>query len=76
MGAEAEDCHLSGFTNVYINGHIGDISILGTHKYKKRLHHNHCFYKIKHSFERDIFRALRLYYTSTTHNFPKIVLGG
>ena len=43
VGAEAEDCNLSGYTNVYINGRIGDILILGTHKYKKRLHHNHRF---------------------------------
>ena len=28
-----------------------------------------------HSFERYILRALRLYYTSATHNFPEIVLG-
>ena len=28
------------------------------------------------SFKNNIFRALRLYYTSTTHNFPEIVLGG
>ena len=28
MGAEAEDCHLSGYTQVYINGRTGDISIL------------------------------------------------
>ena len=26
--AEAEDCHLSGYTQVYINGRTGDISIL------------------------------------------------
>ena len=28
VGAEAEDCHLSGYTYVYINGRTGDISIL------------------------------------------------
>ena len=28
MGAEADDCNLSGYTHVYINGRIGDISIL------------------------------------------------
>ena len=28
VGAEAEDCHLSGYTQVYINGRTGDISIL------------------------------------------------
>ena len=26
--AEAEDCHLSGYTQVYINGRTGDVSIL------------------------------------------------
>ena len=28
VGAEAEDCNLSGYTQVYVNGRTGDISIL------------------------------------------------
>ena len=28
VGAEAEDCDLSGYTQVYINGRTGDSSIL------------------------------------------------
>ena len=28
VGAEADDCHLSGYTHVYINSLTGDISIL------------------------------------------------
>ena len=28
VGAEAEDCYLSGYIHVYINGRTGDISIL------------------------------------------------
>ena len=28
VGAEAKDCHLSGYIYIYINGRTGDISIL------------------------------------------------
>ena len=28
VGAEAKDCHLSGYIHIYINGRTGDISIL------------------------------------------------
>ena len=28
VGAEADDCHLLGYTHVYMNGRIGDILLL------------------------------------------------
>ena len=37
VGAEAEDCHLSGYTKVYVNARTGEVLLLGTHKYKKQL---------------------------------------
>ena len=33
VGAEADDYNLSGYTHVYINGRIGDISMLEMHKF-------------------------------------------
>ena len=36
VGAEAEDCHLSGYIYIYINGRTGDISILERTSIKSR----------------------------------------
>ena len=29
VGAEAEDCNLSSYTKVYVNGRIGEVLLLG-----------------------------------------------
>ena len=29
VGAEAEDCHLSSYTQVYVNGRTGEVLLLG-----------------------------------------------
>ena len=76
MGAEAEDCHLSGYTHVYINGRIGDILILerisikGAYIINIVLHHKNVHSNVT------FFEHYDLYHTSTTQHFAKIVLGG
>ena len=78
MGAEADDCKLSGYIHIYINGRTGGITILFGHKYKysldkftKTLFLQWEYMSLKHN----ILRALGLYQTSTLKNFFKIVLG-
>ena len=61
MGAEAEDCHLSGYTQVYINGRAGDISILERTSTKSAYITNIVFQWEYMSLEHNILRALRIY---------------
>ena len=62
VGAEAEDCHLSGYIHIYINGRTGGIPILERTSIKSPyIILETWFYKSYMSFEHNIFRALRLY---------------
>ena len=44
VGAEAEDCHLSGYIHIYINGRTGGILILESTSIKSfYIPSKHCF---------------------------------
>ena len=55
-GAEADDCKLSGYIHIYINGCIGGTKILDGKKYKHNLnYHKHCFYNSDTCYSNIIF---------------------
>ena len=78
MGVEVDDCNLSGYIHIYINGRTGGITLLFGKNINTAL-----LYFIKTlrlqweymSFKHNILRALGLYQTSTLKNLFKIVLG-
>ena len=78
MGAEADNCNLSGYIQVYINGRTGGITILSGKSrntalinFIKTLFLQWEYMSLKHN----ILHALGLYQMSTLKNFFKIVLG-
>ena len=78
VGAEADDCKLSGYIHTYINGRTGGTIILSgksintTFITQIALFLQLGYMSLKH----DTLRALSLYYTSAFQDFFKIVLGG
>ena len=47
VGAEADDCKLSGSIHTYVNGRKGGTTILYGQKYKYNLYYQkHCFYNL------------------------------
>ena len=45
VGAEADDCKLSGYIHIYLSGRTGGTTILYGQKYKYSLYYQkHCFY--------------------------------
>ena len=78
MGVEADDCNLSGYTHVYINGRTGGIILLSGKSINTSLINfikTLCLQWEYMSLKHNILRALGLYQTSTLKNLFKIVLG-
>ena len=77
MGAEADDCNLSGYTHVYINGRTGGIILLSGKSINTALINfikTLCLQLEYMSLKHNILRALGLYQTSTLENLFEIVL--
>ena len=75
MGVEANDCNLSGYIHIYINGRTGGITLLSGKSINTALLKTLCLQWEYMSLKHNILRALGLYQTSTLENLFKLVLG-
>ena len=78
MGVEVDDCNLSGYIHIYINGRTGGTILLSGKSINTALLHfikTLCLQWEYMSLKHNILRALGLYQRSALKNLFKIVLG-